>query len=139
MKRRLRQTSESEINLLPMMDVLLCLLAFFILVSIHLKPGQPTLKIQLPRITNSSSTGNSSLDQQPLVLQLTATGKLQEAEIPLSPSDLEQRLLQYFRSSPNGTVLLIADQSLPYQMITSYLSQIQKVGGDRVALAVNSP
>ena len=139
MKRRLRQTSESEINLLPMMDVLLCLLAFFILVSIHLKPGQPTLKIQLPRITNSSSTGNSSLDQQPLVLQLTATGKLQEAEIPLSPSGLEQRLFQYFQSSPNGTVLLIADQSLPYQVIASYLSQIQKVGGDRVALAVNSP
>lgn len=139
MKRRLRQTSESEVNLLPMMDVLLCLLAFFILVSIHLKPGLPTLKIQLPLIIDRPLADNSALDHQPLVLQLTATGQLQEAETPLLTDDLEFRLLQYFQSSPNGTVLLIADQSLPYQVIATYLSRIQKVGGDRVALAVNSP
>ena len=138
MKRRLRHTSESEVNLLPMMDVLLCLLAFFVLVSIHLKPALSTLKIQLPRIIDSPTANNSAIDSQPLVLQLTATGQLQEAETPLLIDDLELRLQQYFQSYPNGTILLIADQSLPYQAIAVHLSRIQKYGGDRVALAVNS-
>ena len=138
MKRRLRHTSESEVNLLPMMDVLLCLLAFFVLVSIHLKPAQPTLKIQLPRIIDRPIAGSSALDNQPLVLQLTATGQLQAAETPLRKDDLEPRLQQYFQSYPNGTVLLIADRSLTYEAIATHLSRIQKVGGDRVALAVNS-
>lgn len=139
MKRRLRHTSESEVNLLPMMDVLLCLLAFFILVSIHLRPAQPTLKIQLPRIVNELSPEDNALDTQPLVIQLTATGQLLEAQTPLRQNDLKPRLQQYFRSAPNGTVLLVADQSLPYKAIATQLSEIQKVGGNRVALAVNSP
>lgn len=137
MKRRLRQTSESEVNLLPMMDVLLCLLAFFVLVSIRLKPAQPTLNIQLPRIVDNPDL--ATVTSQPLVLRLTAAGQLQEAENPLRPEDIEPRLQQYFQSTPNGTVLLIADRSLTYQAIATHLSQIQKYGGDRVALAVNSP
>lgn len=139
MKRRLRQTSESEVNLLPMMDVLLCLLAFFILVSIRLKPAQPTLNIQLPRIVDTPGLETSAISSQPLVLQLTAAGQLKDAETFLSPEALESRLQQYFNAYPNGTVLLIADQSLTYQAIATHLSRIQKYGGDRVALAVNSP
>lgn len=140
MKRRRHHPSESEINLLPMMDVLLCLLAFFILVTIHFKPAQSSLKIELPRISDRPSSETNGIDSQPpLILQLTAAGQLQEADTPLHPEALESRLQDYFNAFPNGTVLLIADQSLPYQAIAIHLSRIQKFGADRVALAVNSP
>ena len=114
MKRRLRQTAESEVNLLPMMDVLLCLLAFFVLVSIHLKPAQPNLKIQLPEIMDGPTAKTNGLDIQPLGLQPTATGQLQEGETPLCENDLEFRPQQYFQTTSNGTVLLVADQSHPF-------------------------
>jgi biopolymer transport protein ExbD len=124
-----------EVNLVPMMDVVMTILTFFIIVSMTLTSYQASLNVQLPS-TNKQVDNAKPTD--PLILQLTAEGKLVIEGAPVEPTNLGARLTDYFGRNPEGLVVLQADKKMPYDKIEKVLRDIRAANVYKVALQLAS-
>jgi biopolymer transport protein ExbD len=137
MKFKSRDQIQPEINLIPLMDVLMTVLTFFVLVSMTLN-GDQTPNVRLP---GGSKTGLAAQSAAPepapapkLIIGLTAAGALMIEQRPLSPSATQELLRDRLAQTPNLVILLKADRSLPYKTIAQTLNTLRQVGGNRVSL-----
>jgi biopolymer transport protein ExbD len=138
LKRRNHHAPVTEVNLIPMMDVLLTVLTFFIIISMTLSTGQNVLGVNLPK-TQDGSTPSSpdSKTPDPLTVGINPKGEVVIANKTIEPAQLQSMVKAYFDKSPQGFVVLQADRTLAYEKITKVLGQVRAVGGDRVALAID--
>jgi biopolymer transport protein ExbD len=120
-----------------MMDVLLTVLTFFIIISMTLSTGQNILNVNLPK-TEAGATSSNAKTPDPLMLGINLKGEVMLQNKPVDPAQLDAQLQAYFQKSPQGFVVLQADKTLAYEKVTKVLGQVRAIGGDRVALAVDS-
>ena len=109
------------------------ILTFFIILAMTLQPGQKTLDLNLPQGTGVTQ---EDLSVQPLTVELNAHGQVSVAGQLADATTLAPFLQTYLEFNPKGSVLLKADQTLPYSEIVKVLGQMRQVGGDRVSLAI---
>lgn len=136
LQRRYQSTPVTEVNLIPMMDVLLTVLTFFIIISMTLSTGQNVLNVNLPKTGASKTSGSKTPD--PLMIGINPQGVVVIQNKPVDTAQLDVQLQAYFQKSPDGFVVLQADKTLAYEKVTKVLAQLRAVGGDRVALAVDA-
>ena len=121
-----------EVNLVPMMDVLLTVLTFFIIISMTLT-SQQSVDVTLP-------SANAGLSQQknpdPLIIGLNQQGQILLANQPTSRDQLAQQMQTYLTQHSQGAVILKADRKLPYEEVVRVLGDMRDIGGDRVSLAI---
>ena len=137
LQRRRQSAPIAEVNLIPMMDVLLTVLTFFIIISMTLSTGQNVLDVNLPR-TQAGATSSDAKTPDPMVVGVNSKGEIVLENKPVDPAQLDAQLQAYFQKAPQGFVLIQADKTLPYEKVTKVLGQIRAIGGDRVALGVDS-
>jgi biopolymer transport protein ExbD len=135
---RLRKGKDSnqlpEMNLVPMLDVLMTVLTFFIIVSMTLAVDK-TMEVQLP----SNASPAASLPQKepdPLVVEMTKQG-LTVKNQPVTPPQLAPQVKTYLAQNPKGVAVLRADPRVPYEQVIRVLGEMQSAGGDRVSLALD--
>lgn len=122
-----------EINLVPMMDVLMTILVFFIIISMTAEFNQQAVDIQLP----STESGASAVDQpEPLIVELDPQQQLFMQGEPVDQATMAQQIQQYLADNPEGVIVLKADYQLNYQQIVDVLGPMRDVGGARVSLAI---
>ncbi len=132
-KHQQHESRTPELNLVPMLDVLMTVLTFFIIVSMTLTL-QDGVDLQLPSQDNVSLPEDTP---EPLVVVVDAQGNLAVNEQPLSANQLKPLLQSYLRANPKGSAVLQADQQLPYEQVVQVLAEMKATGGDRVSLAVD--
>ncbi|MFG3817177.1 ExbD/TolR family protein [Limnothrix redekei] len=120
-----------EINLVPMMDVLMTVLTFFILVSMTLTGAQMP-NVQLPKAKTSAA---ATVPKDPLLVGLDQKKQILLNDKPVTPAELDQAVADYFAKQPDGMVVLKADRTLPFRSIEEVLTLLKAVGGDRVGLS----
>lgn len=136
---RLRKGKNSnqlpEMNLVPMLDVLMTVLTFFIIVSMTLAVDR-TMEVQLP--TNAASPTPSPLQKEPdpLVVDMTKQGLTIKDQL-ITPPQLAPQVKTYLAQNPKGVAVLRADPRVPYEQVIRVLGEMQNVGGDRVSLALD--
>lgn len=116
----------TEINIIPLVDVMLVLLILFIITAPLLTPQN--IPIDLPEV-------NSEPKPQPTVpirLSLNHQGQLFWNDEPLTQVELEQRL-QQLRPQKNQ-VQLSADKRTPYQKVAEIMARLQQAGITQLAL-----
>lgn len=139
-KTRQNRSSVPEVNLVPMMDVLMSVLTFFIITSMSFTT-QVTADIDLPE-AGTSSTGKSGAGVReektpdPLVIGLNQKGEIVLGSQPIDQEQMAETMVSYLSEKPEGVVVLKADRKLSYQQVEQLLGEMQKVGGDRVSLAL---
>lgn len=138
MRTRHRRPSRiPEVNLVPMMDVLMTVLIFFVIISMGLT-GVQINGVMLPRSVNS--TDEKAIDNadeaKPFVIGLTAQKELILDGEAIQLRNLSPRLKTYFQENPNGSIMLKADRTLPYDDIANLLDELRGIGGRQVLLAV---
>jgi biopolymer transport protein ExbD len=127
-----------EINLIPMMDVLMAVLTFFIVISMTLSTGQNVIGVNLPRTDNGAkSSAKDAKAPEPLMVGMNKQGQIMLKNKPVEAAQLDTELQAYFQKSPEGVVVFQADKTLTYEKLAKVLGQIRAIGGDRVALAVD--
>lgn len=124
-----------ELNLVPMMDVLMTILTFFIIVSMTLTSQQSVIDVTLP---NSDAGANEQKNPDPLVVGLNQQGQTSLGTKVVSQDQLATQIASYLNSNPQGAVILKADSQLPYQKVVKLLGTMRDIGGDRVSLAIDS-
>jgi len=132
-KRQLHESRTPELNLVPMLDVLMTVLTFFIVVSMTLTLEQG-VNIDLPSKDNAALPEDTP---EPLVIVLNAQGQMVVKDQPVSSDQLKPLLQTYLKANPKGSAVLQADQQLPYEQVIQLLTEMKAVGGDRVSIAVD--
>jgi biopolymer transport protein ExbD len=130
MKLNLDQpTEDAQIQIIPLIDVIFCILTFFILASLQMT-RQQAINVDLPQ----AATGQVQMREM-LVVTIDNVGQTYIDKQPIDPASLYDRLKQYHDNKPEGLLVLNASQSAYYNDVIRVLDILRKVGGDKVALA----
>ena len=123
-----------EVNLVPMMDVILTVLTFFIIISMTLTGQQQSVDITLPSTDAGAST---SPVPDPLVVALNQQGQVLLDNQLVGDVQLSQQMQTYLVQNSKGAVILKADRQIPYEKVVQVLGKMRDIGGDRVSLAID--
>ncbi|MBV8578831.1 MAG: protein TolR [Acetobacteraceae bacterium] len=131
-KTRGRYRPLSEINVTPLVDVMLVLLIIFMVTAPLMTSGVP---VDLPK--TSAQPLNS--DSEPLTVSVNAEGKiyLQDQEVPLG--DLVAKLQAIARNNPDRRIFVRGDKELAYGRIMEVMGTITQGGFTKVALLAEQP
>jgi biopolymer transport protein ExbD len=121
----------SDINMTPLIDVMLVLLVIFIVTAPLLASS---LKLELPR----AEGGAPSEAQTLLALGLDAEGRLFIDDQPVSPQALDERLRAAAAADPATEVLLRADQRVPYGRVAALIGALQAAGLTRIGFVTDT-
>lgn len=124
--------SDVQIEILPMIDVIFCILTFFILAAVGLT-RQQAINLDLPSVNNSTPVQGNSRDR--LYVSVDSAGQVYVDKSPVPLGLLYDVLIQHSQIAPNGTIVLYASRSARYEDVVKVLDLLRSVGGDRVALA----
>ncbi len=123
-----------DINLVPMMDVLMTVLTFFIIISMTLT-GQQIANVTIPK-TNGAGLSSKPEEKPSLAVGLTDKNQIVLTDKPVNVDQLAEAMQQFYKQHPDGIVLLKADRNLDYSKVLALLKTMRDVGGDRVSLAI---
>ncbi|MFO0644396.1 MAG: biopolymer transporter ExbD [Polyangiaceae bacterium] len=125
-------TVSPEINVTPLVDVVLVLLIVFMVIAPQLEHGE---RVELPSVTQpDDAQKTASVD--PVTVTLSAAGTLYVEKEPVSPEALEQKLAEVHAAAPERKVVLKGDSTAPYGKMRSLFARVQKVGFPGCALLV---
>ncbi len=124
-----RRKVMSEINVTPMVDVMLVLLIIFMVSAPLLTVGVP---IDLPQ----SQAKSLEQDKEPLTLSVTDAGKvfLQNAEIDVNDLIPKLQAVAEARGGTEARVFVRGDKSVNYGTMMKVMGQLSAAGFHRVAL-----
>jgi biopolymer transport protein ExbD len=118
-----------RIELIPLIDVIFCILTFFILAAVTLT-RQAALNVDLP----SAKTGTTQM-RQLLVVSVDPIGQTYVEKVPVTQTQLKDSAVKFRQDSPQGTVVLYASRASSYNDVIQVLDLLKSVEGIRVALA----
>lgn len=133
----LEPTSEEvRLELVPLIDVIFCVLTFFILASVGFA-RQQAIDLDLPAAqTGQPLPGQTSPQRSDrLYVSLDAMGQIYLDQQPIPDELLYDILRQHQQIAPNGLIVLYASRDARYEDVVRVLDLLRAVGGDRVALA----
>ena len=127
------QGEEARIELIPLIDVIFCILTFFILAALQLT-RQPVIDVALPQ----AETG-ATQTQDMLIVHLDPAGQvyvyIEEQPKLVTLDQLEQILRFYHANNPMALMVLYANEASKYNLVVQVLDRMRAIGGSRVALA----
>jgi biopolymer transport protein ExbD len=141
-RRNRKHSQMPEVNLVPMMDLVLTILCFFIVVSISLAGSSAdtgSVDITLPSAKSGlSDTEGDNKSTDPLIVGLDGKNEMFIESRKIEINQLGQEIKDYLAKHPkDGAVILKADSQVPYAKVIEALTQMRSSGGEKVSLAVN--
>lgn len=133
--RDFRADDEPEINLIPLIDVVLCLIVFFVITTTF--DARSVLKLQLPRADGEQSERQS----QTLQLLVNADGRYFVGDREVLRTDVESlkdAIAEVAGSDRDRTVLIRADARTPWQAVITAYDALAQLGFQRIANATAS-
>ena len=122
----------SEINVTPMVDVMLVLLIVFMVAAPMLTVGVP---VDLPK-TKAATLNDTS---EPLVISVDRDGKVFLQETEIDPKIIGEKLTAITGNNPNTRIYVRGDANINYGKVVEVMGVITNSGFTRVALVANLP
>jgi biopolymer transport protein ExbD len=132
-------SEDVRIEILPLIDVIFCILTFFILAAVGLT-RQQAIDLDLPAATTGAplppqGIGADAQLRERLYVSVDAIGQVYLDQQPVTVDLLYDVLLQHQQSYPEGLIVLYASRDARYEDVVNVLDLLRSVGGNRVALA----
>lgn len=115
------RTVLSEINVTPLVDVMLVLLIIFMVTAPMMQQG---LDVELPQTANS---GVSTTDE-PFILVIKKDGTIRAGEAALKVKDLNKKLAAIFSTRKNKQIYIQADKQVDYGTVAEVMGEIRAAG-----------
>ncbi len=125
-----RERLKPDINITPLVDVVLVLLIIFMVVAPQMEAGA---SVTLPAISNPDK-GNGALE--PTTVTLTKDGRLFFEKEELAEAVLLEKLKALRETKPEARVVLKADAGLAYGKVRAMFKRCQELGFPGASLQV---
>ena len=122
----------SQINVTPLVDVMLVLLVIFMVTAPILQQG---VSVNLPRVEAGPMEGNE--DQ--LVVTVTARDAVVLNDAPMTIAELQTKLRGVLAERPDRKVFLRADTDVRYGQVMKVLSSIRQAGVQKLGMVTEPP
>ena len=120
--------TKAEINMTPMIDVLLVLIIIFLVIQ----PAVPTgLEASLPQSPTDNAQSTASHD---IVITVERGGTVRLNDEPLDLTLLHGRLLQIFGARANSVVFIRGEKDLDFAQVAEVIDIAKGAGVDRIGL-----
>jgi biopolymer transport protein TolR len=121
-----RRTGLAEINIIPLVDVVLVLLLIFMLTAPMMYRG---IDVNLPR-----ASARPTAVEERMVLTVTRDGGLFLNERRVTRAGLEQALRNAFKNRSDKTLYLKADAGLSYGAVIEAMDRVRRAGIERLGM-----
>lgn len=137
-KTQQQMSKMPNVDLIPMLNVMMAVLAFFVLISMILTPETEGVDVRLPKEEKTQSSQNQDT-VSPLLVKLKADGTLELGETTLqNREELVREMQAYLQQNEKGSVLLVADPDANYERVMQLLAQMRELDRDRVSLGIEN-
>ncbi|HJD54378.1 MAG TPA: protein TolR [Rickettsia endosymbiont of Proechinophthirus fluctus] len=128
--RKSKRAVVSEINVTPLVDVMLVLLIIFMITSPMLVSG---VNVDLPETNSSPISGQD----EPLVVTINNKGKIFLLESPIERMHLTDKLANITKEKKDVRIFVRGDRNVSYGQVVEIVTEIHAAGFSRVALISN--
>jgi biopolymer transport protein TolR len=123
----------ADINVTPLVDVMLVLLIIFMVTAPMLHQG---VAVALPK---TATTNLPSGVEDPVILSITREGRYYINEIAVPRGLLKDRLTAFLKSRKDRTVFLKADTALSYGTVVETLDVLNRMGVESLGMITETP
>jgi biopolymer transport protein TolR len=129
---RSQNSSISQINVVPLVDVMLVLLVIFMVAAPILQQG---VSVELPQ----AKAGALSGEDQQLVVTIDKKGTIFLNDNAITLADLGPKLEAVTRLKPDKQVFLRADRSVPYGEVVQVMAAVKGAGVQSLGMITELP
>jgi biopolymer transport protein ExbD len=122
----------ADINVTPMVDVMLVLLVIFILAA---PLFTQSIKLDLP----SAPATPTPAEEKTITVSVDADGKIFWDKTPVTQNELNQRLIVAGKQQPQPQLQLRADKSTRYETIAAIMGAAQANGVNKLGFVTEAP
>ena len=125
-----RGTVKAEINVTPLVDVVLVLLIIFMVITPMLQRGKD---VQLPKATKIDK---EKKEADPIILSVTTDKRIYIETDVFSDEEFESQLRNKLKAKPGKKILLKGDNSLAFEDVRKVMHLARKAGAKGISLGV---
>jgi biopolymer transport protein TolR len=125
----------AEINIVPLVDIMLVLLIIFMITAPMLQEG---IDINLPEV----SAGSVDVSQEDYILNITEDGQIyinNDTKERYSIVSIEEKLMAAFKDRANKAVYLRADQTIRYGYVVEVMAALRRAGIEKIGMITHTP
>lgn len=123
---------KARIEIIPMIDIMMFLLVFFMLATLKMIQGAG-IKLDLPQ----SSTAEQLQKTVKVSIGVTKTGEFYMDAKPIDANTLAARLKELVQNNSNVDVAIAGDEGVDYKKIIGVMDVVRTAGISSVALVTN--
>jgi len=129
---RLRKSKKARIEIIPMIDVMMFLLVFFVLISINVIPALG-LKTKLP----ISSTASDERPLEKVIVTLTKNDVIQVDGKTLQSLDEVKSVVESIKQHAKGrlSVIVNGDESVSLQRLVDVMDVLKSIGIEAMTIS----
>jgi biopolymer transport protein TolR len=127
-KRGQKYKPRAEINVTPMVDVMLVLLIVFMITAPLMTTG---VDVNLPEVVAKPIT----IDSEPLTITIDAAGTVYLMETQITADDLVAKLIAISKNGAQERIVLRADKDINYGAVMNVMARVHSAGFVNLALA----
>ncbi|OPL15375.1 MAG: protein TolR [delta proteobacterium MLS_D] len=127
-----RRKAMGDINVVPLVDVVLVLLLIFMVTAPMMQMG---IDVNLPRVTARPV----DVGEEKLVLTINADREIFINRYKATLDNLNTKLESIFAARIDRDLYLRADETVPYGFVVQVMSEVRKAGVDRLGMITDPP
>lgn len=133
MRRDYRLKKEPLVMIVPMIDIMLFLLVFFMLSTLHMTETS-AVRVALPQ----ASTATAETSPNVVTLTVTAEGKVLFGTETLPSANLEMQIQNALQNDGNTIFVLRGDRRADYGQVIAVLDTLKRLGARRISMATET-
>ena len=131
-RRDFESKSFSDINVTPLVDVVLVLLIIFMVAAPMLQMG---IDVNLPQVKSKTV----DVTEEKLVLTVNGAKEIFLNKNKVSLPNLRSKLESIFATKIDRDLFLRADKNVPYGFVVEVMSEVRKAGVDKLGMITQPP
>jgi biopolymer transport protein ExbD len=121
--------SPAQINIVPMIDVIFSILAFFIISTLYLTRSEG-LPVNLPKAATAETQRTAQIN-----VTVEPDGEMALNRQPIELNQLEEGVGQLIEPNSEAIVVINADEKVSHGRVVSVMDRLRRVKGAKLAIA----